>query len=179
MKRTKVESASRRSRARESGPFFLPSAATNTAAGGGPGLSGERTLAQAKASTQEIVDGLRHHGSMDTRLDHVRANVADLRRAVEWYTTMLGFEVDSTWPPDRPNYAHFKSAGGATFAVMEAEGRGARFNFTVADPDALWVELKDRVAVVEPLFDTPYGTRKFTIADPDGNELGFVRDPTA
>ena len=59
---------------------------------------------------------------MDTRLDHVRANVADLRRAVEWYTTVLGFEVDSTWPPDRPNYAHFKSAGGATFAVMEAEG---------------------------------------------------------
>jgi catechol 2,3-dioxygenase-like lactoylglutathione lyase family enzyme len=116
---------------------------------------------------------------MDTRLDHVRANVADLRRAIDWYTTMLGFEVDSTWPPDRPNYAHFKSAGGATFAVMEAEGRGARFNFTVADPDALWVELKDRVAVVEPLFDTPYRTRKFTIADPDGNELGFVRDPAA
>jgi catechol 2,3-dioxygenase-like lactoylglutathione lyase family enzyme len=116
---------------------------------------------------------------MDTRLDHVRANVADLRRAVEWYTTMLGFEVDSTRPPDRPNYAHFKSAGGATFAVMEAEGRGGRFNFTVADPDALWVELKERAAVVEPLVDTPYGTRKFTIADPDGNELGFVRDTTA
>ena len=114
---------------------------------------------------------------MDTRLDHVRANVADLRRAVEWYTTVLGFEVESFWPPDRPNYAHFKSAGGATFAVMEAEGRGARFNFTIDDPDALWIELKDKVAVVEPLFDTPYGTRKFTISDLDGNELGFVRDP--
>ena len=89
----------------------------------------------------------------------------------------LGFEVESFWPPDRPNYAHFKSAGGATFAVMEAEGRGARFNFTIDDPDALWIELKDKVAVVEPLFDTPYGTRKFTISDLDGNELGFVRDP--
>jgi hypothetical protein len=30
-------------------------------------------------------------------------------------------------------------------------------------------------AVMEA-FDTPYGTRKFTIADLDGNELGFVRD---
>jgi uncharacterized glyoxalase superfamily protein PhnB len=30
--------------------------------------------------------------------------------------------------------------------------------------------------VVEPLFDTPYGTRKFTVRDPDGNELGFVRE---
>jgi uncharacterized glyoxalase superfamily protein PhnB len=29
--------------------------------------------------------------------------------------------------------------------------------------------------VVEPLHDTPYGTRKFTIRDPDGNELGFVQ----
>ena len=118
---------------------------------------------------------LRHYGTVDTRLDHVRANVADLRRAVEWYTTMLGFEVESFWPPDHPTYAHFKSTGGATFAVMEAEGRGARFNFTVDDPDALWIELKDKAAVVEPLFDTPYGTRKFTISDPDGNELGFVR----
>jgi hypothetical protein len=42
------------------------------------------------------------------------------------------------------------------------DGRGARFNFTVDDPDALWVELKDRVAVIEPLFDTRYETRKFT-----------------
>ena len=89
--------------------------------------------------------------------------------------TTLGFEVESVCPPDRPTYADFKSSGGATFAIMEAEGRGARFNFTVDDPDALWIELKDKVEVVEPLFDTPYGTRKFTISDPDGNELGFVR----
>ena len=104
--------------------------------------------------------------SVQTRLEHVRANVADLRRAVRWYEEILGFEVDSYWPPDKPNYAHFKAVGGATFAVMEAPGRGARFNFTVEDPDALWDRLKDDVTVVEPLFDTPYGTRKFTIADP-------------
>jgi uncharacterized glyoxalase superfamily protein PhnB len=59
---------------------------------------------------------------------------------------------------------------------MVADGRGARFNFTVDDPDQLWTRVKDSVTVVEPLFDTAYGTRKFTIADPDGNELGFVRD---
>lgn len=113
---------------------------------------------------------------MGTRLEHVRANVSDLARAVEWYTTVLGFEVESYWPPDKPNYAHFVSLSGATFAVLEADGRGGRFNFTVEDPDELWDRLKDRVAVIEPLFDTAYGTRKFTIADLDGNELGFVRD---
>jgi predicted enzyme related to lactoylglutathione lyase len=108
-----------------------------------------------------------------TKLEHVRANVADLRRAVDWYESTLGFEMESYWPPEDPNYAHFKPASGAIFAVMEAPGRGARFNFTVDDPDELWMRVKDNVTVVEPLFDTPYGTRKFTIADPGGNELGL------
>jgi hypothetical protein len=38
---------------------------------------------------------------------------------------------------------------------MEAPGRGARFNFTLDDPDDLWNQLKDNVTVVEPLFDIP------------------------
>ncbi len=29
--------------------------------------------------------------------------------------------------------------------------------------------------IVEPLFDTPWGTKKFTIRDLDRNELGFWR----
>jgi predicted enzyme related to lactoylglutathione lyase len=119
---------------------------------------------------------MRDDASMLTRLEHARANVADLASAVDWYTTVLGFEVMSSWPPDPPDYADFRSEAGATFAVMEAEGRGARFNFSVDDPDALWQKWKDKATVVEPLFDTPYGARKFTIADPDGNELGFVRN---
>ena len=60
--------------------------------------------------------------------------------------------------------------------MAEAEGCGGRFNFTVADPDELWSQLKDNVTVIEALFDTDYRTRKFTIADPDSNEFGFVRD---
>ncbi len=111
---------------------------------------------------------------METRLEHARANVSDLQRAIEWYTETLGFAVDATWPPDEPNYAHFRAASGAVFAIQEAPGRGGRFNFVVDDPDALWERVKDRADIVEPLFDTAYGTRKFTIADPDGNELGFV-----
>ncbi len=114
---------------------------------------------------------------MKTRLTHVRANVRNLLRAIGWYAEMLGFEVVSTWPPEEPNYAHFALQEGATFAIMEAEPvpTGARFNFDVEDVDALWESLKDKVEVIEPLFDTPYGTRKFTILDLDGNELGFVR----
>jgi predicted enzyme related to lactoylglutathione lyase len=114
------------------------------------------------------------HGAVRTRLEHARANVSDLASAIEWYTTVLHFEIDATWPTERPNYAHFATESGAVFAIQEAEGRGGRFNFTVDDPDEMWLRLKDRVRVVEALFTTEYGTRKFTIADPDGNELGFV-----
>jgi uncharacterized glyoxalase superfamily protein PhnB len=41
--------------------------------------------------------------------------------------------------------------------------------------DAWWRRLSAAADVVEPLFDMAYGTRKFTIRDPDGNELGFVQ----
>ena len=114
---------------------------------------------------------------MKTRLMHVRANVRDLGRAIDWYRETLGFEVEGLWPPDRPHYAGFVAGEGATFSIMVAEPvpTGARFNFSVSEVDALWLALKDRAQVVEPLFDTPYGTRKFTILDLDGNELGFVQ----
>lgn len=39
--------------------------------------------------------------------------------------------------------------------------------------DELWEALQDKVEIVEALFDTPWGTRKFTIRDLDENELGF------
>jgi len=115
---------------------------------------------------------------MQTRLMHVRANVRNLQEAIEWYSKTLGFEVRSSWPPDSPNYTDFVSKEGAMFSVMEAEPvpAGARFNFDVDDVDALWERLKDMAGVVEPLFDTAYGTRKFTIRDLDGNELGFCRE---
>jgi predicted enzyme related to lactoylglutathione lyase len=114
---------------------------------------------------------------MQTRLTHVRANVRNLQQAIDWYTNTLGFELRGLWPPENPDYADFVPQEGAMFAVMVAQPvpTGARFNFDVEDVDALWERLKDRATVVEPLFVTPYGTRKFTIADPDGNELGFVK----
>jgi catechol 2,3-dioxygenase-like lactoylglutathione lyase family enzyme len=114
---------------------------------------------------------------MQTRLVHVRANVRDLDRAIEWYCERLGFEVDSVWPSDAPVYADFNVQEGAVFAIGVAQPvpAGARFNFAIEDVDAFWNRLKDAVEIVEPLFDTPYGTRKFTVRDLDGNELGFTK----
>lgn len=113
---------------------------------------------------------------METRLTHVRANVRKLQEAVDWYSETLGFEVQNVWPPDGPNYVDFVSAEGATFSLMVADPvpSGGRFNFSVRNVDTLWRALRERVDVVEPLFETAYGSRKFTIQDIDGNELGFV-----
>jgi len=113
---------------------------------------------------------------MKTALNHVRANVRDLAKAINWYTQILGFEIDFTYPPgsSSPTYVQFKRSDGAIFSIMAADPIGGRFNFYVADVDAAWESLKDKAQVIEPLFDTPYGTRKFTLRDPDGNEIGFV-----
>jgi catechol 2,3-dioxygenase-like lactoylglutathione lyase family enzyme len=115
---------------------------------------------------------------MDTpRLTHVRVNVRDLDAAIDWYEHLLGVAAHGHWPPERPTYAHF-NLGPAQFALGRYDpvpAAGARFNFEVDDVDAWWARVSPANDVVEELFDTAYGTRKFTIRDPDGNELGFVQ----
>lgn len=115
---------------------------------------------------------------MQMKLGHVKLGVSDIKRSVEWYTQVLGFEVDSFTPEDEPVYYDFKGTG-ATFSIGQAEHswiyHGGRTNFEVEDVDGLWESLKGKATVVEPIWDTPWGTRKFTIADPDGNELGFSK----
>ncbi|WP_077325234.1 VOC family protein [Virgibacillus siamensis] len=115
---------------------------------------------------------------MKTSLLHVRINVQNLERAVKWYEDVLGYKVAASWPPEKPNYVHFEAGRGAMFGLMEHKNfpSPGRFNFYVNDVDELWEKLKGKVEILEELFSTPYGSRKFTILDIDGNELGFVQD---
>lgn len=115
---------------------------------------------------------------MKTKLTHVRVNVSDLMKSTAWYESVLGFETDGGWPPEKPTYMQFRAADGAVFSIMEVQGEQShgRLNFVVENVDELWEQIKDKAAVVEPLADTPWGTRKFTITDLDGNELGFVKE---
>ena len=113
---------------------------------------------------------------MKTKLTHIRANVQDLDKAVEWYETVLGFEcrgkdINECW-----QYADFLNDGGAVFAIAVDEKPSlGRYNFDVDDVNALWDKLKGQTEIVQALETMPYGTRKFTIKDLDGNELGFVQ----
>jgi uncharacterized glyoxalase superfamily protein PhnB len=43
---------------------------------------------------------------------------------------------------------------------MDPVPAAGRYNFSVRDVDTWWEKLRDRAEVVEPLFDTAYGTRK-------------------
>lgn len=118
---------------------------------------------------------------MKISVGHIKLGCSDLARSLEWYTQVLGFETGACWPKDAPSYYDFlgPEGKGATFSIGQAEHggiyHGGRTNFEVEDVDGLWERLKDKVTVVEAIWDTPWGTRKFTIADPDGNELGFTK----
>ncbi|MFD1021006.1 VOC family protein [Thalassobacillus hwangdonensis] len=114
---------------------------------------------------------------MEIYLDHVRVNVSNLHQGIEWYEGTLGFKVTGHWPPENPNYAHFETGKGAIFAIMETDPSPShgRLNFKVENVDHYWDQVADKVEILEDLFETPYGTKKFTIKDPDGNELGFVQ----
>jgi len=114
---------------------------------------------------------------MKTKLTHVRANVSNLSKAIEWYEAVLGFECTRADINDQWQYADFANDGGAVFAIAvdaNVPSHG-RFNFDVDNADALWEKLKDKASIIQPIETMPYGTRKFTIADLDGNELGFVQ----
>ena len=79
------------------------------------------------------------------RLEHVRVNVSDFRRAVTWYESTLGLPARSHWPPEDPKYAHFDT-GGAQFAISELDPVPAagRCNVSVIDVDSWWAKLRDR-----------------------------------
>ena len=113
---------------------------------------------------------------MKTRLTHVRANVHDLDKAVEWYESVLGFECDCKDIHEQGGYAHFVSDGGAVFALATDENvpSHGRFNFDVDDVDALWKRLKGKAEIVNPV-EIAHGTRYFSIKDLDGNVLGFCQ----
>lgn len=115
---------------------------------------------------------------MKTRLTHTRANVSDLHKSINWYENVLGFECLGADITDRWQYAQFECSEGAFFSIMVADtsGTSARFNFKVDDVDTLWNSLKDKAKIIETIETMPYGNRKFTIADLDGNELGFVQE---
>ena len=105
------------------------------------------------------------------RFDCVFYYVRDLYRAIQFYTTVLGFQLSS-----RDAVARFH-LDGVLFELVPAEegvllsGRGnARLTLAVDEIEAAAADLRDKGVAVSPVRDVSNG-RLAAFADPDGNEI--------
>jgi catechol 2,3-dioxygenase-like lactoylglutathione lyase family enzyme len=116
-------------------------------------------------------------GTHKMQVAGVTVSVSDLSRSKEFYEEVLGFVPDAYYEPTR--WQPYKFEGRAYFAIIEVPGlqRTAAsdiVNFDVAQVESLWNRVRDKVTVEEELGETPWGSCKFIIRDPDGCRLGFA-----
>lgn len=121
--------------------------------------------------------------SVECELHHPTFPVADLLGAVDFYTTVLGFEHGFTWG-DPPTLAGVNLG---RVSIHLARGTpnpsGCSVYFVVGDADELFEFQRARgVDVVAAPADRPWGLREYRVRDRDGYELSFghrlpERDP--
>jgi len=107
--------------------------------------------------------------------------VANLERSLDFYTQMLGFEIDFRYEDFyagiiRDGCSIHLKLGNPTIEerASKLENEHLDLVFAVEDIDGLFEAVKSRSAIiVQPLREMPYG-REFYIADPDGYLLGFM-----
>lgn len=102
--------------------------------------------------------------------------VADITKAVEFYTTKLGFKLGFTWG-DPPGFAGVKFGDVQIFLQKEpgrAKSDAVSAYFMVNDADGLYeFHRANEVEIPEPIGDREYGIRDYSVRDLDGNLLVF------
>jgi catechol 2,3-dioxygenase-like lactoylglutathione lyase family enzyme len=113
---------------------------------------------------------------------HPILGTRDVRRAIDFYTGQLGFELAFGGETDPPNYVGFRRDAVVLHMQFqfEYEMGTIRLRLLVEDPDALFHEYRGRGVEWTPnsVRDTPWGTREFALYDLDRNALTFYRDLT-
>ncbi|MGE3800102.1 MAG: VOC family protein [Candidatus Kapaibacterium sp.] len=123
----------------------------------------------------------------------------DVQRAIDFYTNLLGFNLDFKQPSEGPPDFCIMSLEEATvmFGTLsevppsgERERNDAKLWQLIAErgtqPSALMVyitvadvhahyerSVKEGATVIEPLWDAPWGLTQYSLLDPDGNILTF------
>ncbi|HUF10682.1 MAG TPA: VOC family protein [Rhodothermales bacterium] len=105
---------------------------------------------------------------------HASLSVADVRAAVEFYTTRLGFWEAFTWgdPPTMAgvNIDHVQIFLGKGTPAPQ----GCSVYFVIGDADELHeFHRSNKVEIVEAPTDRPWGFRDYTVRDLDGYALTF------
>src|SRR5438445_10526060 len=114
---------------------------------------------------------------------HPILGTRDSRRAIEFYTRQLGFELAFGDSADPPNYVGFRRDAVELHMQFQFEHEMGtiRLRFLVEDPDALFNEYRQRGVECTPnaVRNTPWGTREFALYDLDRNALTFYRQLTS
>ena len=116
---------------------------------------------------------------MITGLDLLFLEVNNLEESLEFYSEVLGFEIESNTGKADPPIASLKSGSLRVTLVQQVEtmlkrGRGVHFVLGVGDVDEFHKRLSVRnVDVGEPR-DEGWGGRFVSLQDPDGYRLFFV-----
>src|SRR6516162_5454397 len=112
-----------------------------------------------------------------TRIAFVYLRVTDIVRARDFYERVLGMKVALEYEGAPGKWWVEYDVDGVTFAITNIGSRrgegGALPAFEVADIDAAAATLRTAGATfIEPVTEYPR-CRSFTVADPDGNQIGF------
>jgi len=104
----------------------------------------------------------------------------DARAAIDWLQRALGFELVAVHDGENGAVAHAELAFGAGIVMLGSAGGGdtrldrgvgcASVYLAAEDVDALFERATAAGGtVMRALEDTPYGSREFSVADPEGN----------
>jgi uncharacterized glyoxalase superfamily protein PhnB len=109
----------------------------------------------------------------------------DARAAAEWLERAFGFELVASYDAEDGTPQHVEMRWGESIVMFGTErdggddsrdshaGRGWIYA-TCGDPDALFARATDAGAdVVRGLTDQDYGSRDFSVRDPEGNLWSF------
>jgi catechol 2,3-dioxygenase-like lactoylglutathione lyase family enzyme len=102
--------------------------------------------------------------------------VRDLPASVAFYTDVLGFKVEGTFPDDAPTWAGLYSGNARMMLTQMNDGEPTltgQIYMYPDDLDAAWKRLREAAPVVEPPVQREYGMREFSIRDPDGYLITF------
>jgi len=96
--------------------------------------------------------------------------VADVAKAQAWYRDVLGFEI--AWTRGE-SFGAVRGRGGELFlAKADPPHAPATCCVRVDDADFAYALGRERNArIEEPIASTPWGTREFSLRDPDGHLL--------
>jgi len=106
--------------------------------------------------------------------------VADLQKAVEWYTRVLGFGVCWRAANDGGGENCMLEAGETAVLLSTGAHLGEKPAFTgtlyfeMKGVEEFYARVKDRIEIVWPLESMEYGTREFGVRDLDGYTLAFA-----